>query len=118
PTLADISQTSIDNPIDGKSFAPVLFGEAETRGHEYLYWEFPSYNGQQAVRMGDWKGVRTNMMDGNLEIELYNLAIDPTEQKNIASENPEVVASIKKAMEEAHRDAELPKFRIPVISNQ
>ena len=50
--------------IDGVSFAPTLFGRPEDQAKpEYLYWEFTGYGGQQAVRMGDWKGVRQNMLN-------------------------------------------------------
>ena len=38
------------------------------------------------------------------------------EQNDIASENPQVVESIKIIMEDALEDAVLPNFRIPVIS--
>ena len=76
PTLADIGNGKVDSNIDGKSFAASLVG-SEQEAHEYLYWEFPSYKGQQAVRWGDYKGIRKNMMGGNLEIELYDLKNDP-----------------------------------------
>ncbi|NVK85833.1 MAG: arylsulfatase [Cytophagia bacterium] len=117
PTFADISNTEMDQKVDGISFAKELLSESGQVNHDYLYWEFPSYNGQQAVRMGKWKGVRMNMMDGNLDIELYNLEEDMAEEHNVASENPDVVAQIKKAMDTEHREPEIPKFSIPVIAN-
>lgn len=118
PTLAEVSQTPFNEQIDGISFASVLFNEPKPAKHDYLYWEFPSYNGQQAIRMGQWKGVRMNMMDGNLDIELYNLETDLAEQHNVAAENPAIVEQIRKAMEAEHREPEIAKFSIPVISNQ
>lgn len=117
PTFADISNTEMDQKVDGISFAKELLSESGQVNHDYLYWEFPSYNGQQAVRMGKWKGVRMNMMDGNLDIELYNLEEDIAEEHNVASENPDVVAQIKKAMDTEHREPEIAKFSIPVIAN-
>lgn len=115
PTLAEISGSGKLEGIDGKSFVSALIGK-EQEVHEYLYWEFPSYKGQQAVRYGKYKGIRKNMFEGNLEIELYDLEKDPTEQNDIASDNEVIVEKIKGMMEEAHRDAVLPNFRIPVIS--
>lgn len=117
PTLAELGGADSPGAIDGLSFASTLEGKEQTE-HEYLYWEFPSYKGQQAVRMGDFKGIRRNMMEGNLEIELYNLSIDPSETDNIAASNPEIVSKIAAIMSEAHKDAEIPNFRIPVITKQ
>lgn len=118
PTVAEASGLSAPSGIDGKSFLSVLKGEEPVNSHEYLYWEFPSYNGQQAVRMGKWKGIRTNMMDGNLAIQLYDIETDPQETNDLSAEFPEVVDMINMAMLEAHEDAVIPKFRIPVISNE
>ena len=72
--------------IDGISFLPVLLGEQkeQQKQHEFLYWEFPAYQGQQAVRMGRCKGIRKNIKQGNLEIELYDLANDLQELNNVA----------------------------------
>ena len=42
--------------FDGISFLPELLGTMKQPRHDFLYWEFPSYKGQQAVRMGDWIG--------------------------------------------------------------
>lgn len=115
PTLAHLGGLSIPSSIDGLSFASTLLGEAQP-AHEYLYWEFPAYKGQQAVRMGDYKGVRNNMFEGNLEIELYNLKNDPAETMDISKSMPEITEEIATIMELAHEDAELPNFRIPVIN--
>lgn len=117
PTFAEISNTPLDQTIDGISFAKEILSEPGQAAHDYLYWEFPSYNGQQAVRMGKWKGVRMNMLDGNLDIELYNMETDMAEEHNVAAENPDVVAQIKKAMEAEHQEPEIAKFSIPVIAN-
>lgn len=75
----------------------------EQENHDYLYWEFLEHGGKQAVRLGDWKGVRLNMYnDANAPIELYNLASDIGEQNDIAAENPEIVSEIAKIMEKEH----------------
>ena len=118
PTFAEISNTSIDHKIDGISFAKAILKEPGQTEHEFLYWEFPSYNGQQAVRMGKWKGLRMNMMDGNMDIELYNMENDLAEEHNVAADNPEVVEQIRKAMEASHTEPEIARFKIPVLSNE
>lgn len=117
PTITEI--VGIDAPagLDGVSFAPALLGSGEQAEHEFLYWEFPAYGGQQVVRMGDWKGVRRNMLkDDNpdpLKIELYNLAEDVGETTDVAAEHPEVVERIREIMKREHTPSEL--FPFPVL---
>lgn len=107
PTLAEIAGVKPPENIDGISFAPTLLGQPEKqKKHGYLYWEFAGYGGQQAVRMGDWKGVRQNMLRRNnpdpLKIELYNLKEDIGESQDVADQHPEIVAKIRRIMKEAH----------------
>ena len=90
PTIAEVVGIEPPPGIDGISFAPTLFGQPERQQqHEFLYWEFGGYGGQQAVRMGDWKGVRQNMLRRNnpdpLKIELYNLRDDIGESRDVAA---------------------------------
>lgn len=103
-TVAELA--GIGNPDgDGVSFAPTLTGVGDQPEHDYLYWEFHERGGRIAVRKGDWKAVRYNVLkepDGPLE--LYNLAEDIGEENNIAVEHPEVVAQ----MEEILRNARTP----------
>jgi arylsulfatase len=106
----------VDTPenTDGISFLPELTGEKQTQ-HEYLFWEFPETGGQQAVRMGKWKAVRENIQKGDLEIQLFNLETDPLEQNNVASLNPDVVNTMKQIMQNEHRQAENPVFRMKAL---
>ena len=75
-----------------------LLNKANAPVHDYLYWEFPSYNGQQAVRLGKWKAIRKDMKDGNMKIELYDLSKDLKEAQDISDKHPEVVAQIEVIM--------------------
>jgi arylsulfatase A len=101
PTLLDLTGQSVATPqdIDGISLAPTLLGEHQDP-RPYLYREFAGYGGQQSIRVGDWKAIRQNMARGNLKTELYNLADDVSESKNVAYEHPELVARLEKKMEE------------------
>ena len=117
PTLCEIAGAEIPHGIDGISFSATLWGNAEQREHSFLYWEFPSYNGQQAVRLGDWKGIRKDIFDGNLELELFNLKDDPREQSNVASANPAIVAQIEAIMRREHSPASLEKFKMPQLGD-
>jgi len=108
PTLCDIAGVdSAKRPqnIDGISFAPTLLAEGQQKQHAFLYWEFPGYGGQQALRAGDWKVVRTEMhkTKGPLNTQLYNLADDIGETKNRAAERPEIVTRLEIMMQNARQ---------------
>jgi len=118
PTIAEVTGTKAPGGIDGVSFAPTLLGRSDRqKQREYLYWEFTGYGGQQAVRMGDWKAVRQNMLRRNnpdpLKIELYDLKNDIGESRDVAAEHPEIVARMRKIMETGRVPSEL--FPIPPI---
>ncbi|MBD0777844.1 arylsulfatase [Maribacter sp. ANRC-HE7] len=102
PTVCEMAQIETPKNIDGISFLPELLGEKQV-SHDYLYWEFHEQGGKQAVRFGDWKGVRLKMgNNAKAPIELYNLASDIGEQNNIADKNPEIVEKISNIMEREH----------------
>ena len=62
------SEADVKNFQNGTHYSLYeLFGNKQ-EPHEFLYWEFPSYKGQQAVRLGKWKGIRKDIFDGNHEI--------------------------------------------------
>lgn len=105
-TFADIIRVNPPDSIQSISMLPALTGNPEQqKKHEYLYWEFYEQGSRQAVRMGEWKGIRQPMLIG--EIELYNLKNDLAEQHNVADQHPEVVERIKKIMKEAHEPSPL-----------
>lgn len=117
PTLADIAEVEPPKMIDGISFLPELVGSSNQKKHDFLYWEFPSYQGQQAVRLGKWKGIRKNIFQGNMEIELYDLDVDPSEQHNVAKMHKEVVDQIETVMKQAHEEPSVDKFKIEAIGD-
>jgi len=108
PTLLDMIGADAPDAeeTDGVSIAPTILGESQ-EVRPFLYREFSSYGGQQSIRVGDWKAIRTGMGKGNLVIELYDIAKDPGETKDLASEHPEVVARLEAMMAEQHVPSEL-----------
>lgn len=76
--------------LDGVDLLPYLSGKNDQPPHETLYWRFGD---QRAIRHGDWKLVVGN--GGSGEEELYNLAEDKEESKNLAAENSDKVAELK-----------------------
>ena len=117
PTFCDIIGISIPNNTDGISMKPTLFGKDQSNTHEYLYWEFPAYKGQQAVRMGNWKAIRRNIFDGNMKIELYDLNSDYREQNDVASAHPEIILKIKNFMVDSHTRSHLERFHFSQLGD-
>ena len=117
PTLCEVGGAKVPQDVDGISFLPSLKGEKSQKEHKFLYWEFPSYGGQQAIRMGKWKGIRKNIFKGNMTMELYNLDKDIQEAHNVADENPQIIKEMEKVLQEQHSQSILPKFRIEQIGD-
>ncbi|MCK4431090.1 MAG: arylsulfatase [Candidatus Aminicenantes bacterium] len=114
PTLAEIAGTPVPKDIDGISFRPALLGKTGQKKHDFLYWEYHSYGGRQAVRMGDWKGIRLNVKENpNGPIELYNLRKDIGEEENVAGKHPDIVKKIDKVMK-SRIPSEIPKWNFGV----
>ena len=115
PTLMELVGAKAPARIDGISFAPTLLGKTQ-KARPFLYREFPSYGGQQMIRIGDWKGVRQGLIakgkqehapENGLRLQLYNLHDDPSETKDVASERRDVVAQMEKTMRQEHQPSSL-----------
>lgn len=89
-------QPQSQSRFDGVNLLPFLTGKKSGRPHETLYWRLGEH---MAIRKGDWKLVKTS--EGPLKeanpsafndlssAELYNLAEDIGETKNLAAAHPE-----------------------------
>ena len=113
-TVCDVIGAKPDFKIDGESYLPVLLGE-EQKKHDYLYWEFPAYTGQQAIRVNYWKGYKKQLFEGPSKLRLFNIKDDPKELNDLSSNYPGVVKKLESFMKSAHSKATIEKFNIPVL---
>ncbi|UCD50065.1 MAG: hypothetical protein JSW27_21350 [Phycisphaerales bacterium] len=78
---------------------PAIARTGQVEANRLLYWRAPKFS---AVRSGSWKLVLWN--DGSAA-ELYHLASDPYETRDLAAEQPQRVAQLKRQWAEiATRD--------------
>ena len=74
-------------PLHGRSFVTALRDSATPPAHDTLWW---CHEGHRAVRTGDWKLVAAK----GTPWELYDLAADRCETKNLAAAEPARVAEL------------------------
>jgi uncharacterized sulfatase len=78
-----------DRKMDGVDLLPYVTGEAEGVPHDTLFWTQDHY---RVVRHEGWK-LQRNGPDDEF-VWLFDLANDPTEQRNLAEERPDKVAEL------------------------
>ncbi len=115
-TFCDIIDQKAPEGTDGYSFLPTLLNKPdEQQIHDYLYWEYPEYYGQVAIRMGKWKILWKELKKGNKAIELYNLEEDLAEKNNIADQHPEIVEKLFEAIKKEHSTPDVEQFKIDAL---
>lgn len=108
PTLLELAGATefLPKHLDGISFAPTLLGHPQAE-RPFLYREFHGSGGQQAVRVGDWKLVRRQLI-GTAKVparpttELFDLGTDPGEKTNLAENHAHIVERLSKLLREQH----------------
>ena len=110
PTIIDMCRlkTKTKLPLDGRSFAGPLTGRTAVLRPRPLFWQWnrktPIYSHNAAMREGDWKLIRPYVTRGipkgpsKRTPELYQISSDPAETRNVASEHPERVSRMNKAL--------------------
>ena len=91
------------------SLIPYLSGEKSGAPHERLFWRSQGPQGNHAARQGNWKLVQ---LPGG-KPELYDLATDMGESKDLAAEKPEIVAQLTSAITEWEKGTIPPVFDGP-----
>lgn len=124
PTAADLAGTQVTAECDGISFLPTLLGQKDQqKQHPYLFWYASEKGGKRSVLKWPWKLLHLNTGSADssdesestaakkrpaavkaLVVELFNLETDPTESKNVAAENPQLLGELEAIMQQAWRD--------------
>lgn len=104
--------------LDGVNLLPYLTGKDSGTPHESLYWRFGP---QVAIRKGNWKlvkgaggfgleGVERRAKGDMAGAELYDLANDIGEKKNLAAEEPDKVKELAADWDRWNQDNVEPKW--------
>lgn len=109
PTLAELTGATAPAGVDGISFAATLRGEQQPE-RPFLYREFAGYGGWQAVWVGSEKLVRRQLQQADrATAELYDLAADASEVKDLAGQRPERLRALQAIAAREHSpSAEFP----------
>ena len=102
PTAAELAGAKLPAGFqpDGLSLVSYLKGGAAPQ-RDHFYWELHEGKPIQAVRFGDWKAVKNGPA---AKIELYDLAADPAERKDLAPERPDLVKKAAELMRSSRVD--------------
>ncbi|MEQ1828823.1 MAG: arylsulfatase [Pirellula sp.] len=103
PTIAEVTGAKLPPDIDGLSILPELIGETASghaqAQHEFLYWETAGWS---AIRQNQWRAVRPKPTGA---WELYNVSSDPSETKDVANTNPEILRKLTLLADKSHEPA-------------
>ena len=90
------AQVPQDRKIDGVDLLPYIRQEVAGEPHQILFWR---EGHQQTVLHKGWKLIRADQSHLPQPVAqakwLFNLAVDPTEQTNLATDNPDKVAELE-----------------------
>jgi arylsulfatase A-like enzyme len=112
PTIADIVGSDLElGDIDGGSFKDVLYQESDAvvRPRPFLVFHDKSGNpksveenadSETALLQGDFKLIKTWKDGAQHSIELYNIATDKGEERNLTNTMPEKTATLGKLLDD------------------
>lgn len=108
--------------LDGVNLLPYLSGKQTGAPHEALYWRL---GGRMAIRQGDWKLVKSRVgpfIDADPAVlsdlsgaELFNLAEDPGETKNVATIRPDKFKELSDAWQRWNKQLAKPLWDSPTV---
>jgi len=108
PTVLAAVDAEAKNPnFDGVNLLPYLQNKVTAPPHETLYWRFGQ---QMAIRHGNYKLVKAV---GNDKPELYDLAADIGESKELSSSKPELYKDLTARYETWNKTLAEPRWGPP-----
>lgn len=115
PTFVDLAGGTLprNQTIDGLSLKPLLTQPTTRLEREALHWHYPHYHHDRpasSIREREWKLIE--YLDGTGDVELYHLAEDIGETKNLAGEKKGRVANLKQQLQ-SWRVSALARMPIP-----
>jgi arylsulfatase A-like enzyme len=101
PTLLEACNLPVPSSMEGKSFWPSLTEKKQLTGRSSAVSLECSLQAKWSLRNHDYKFIMAREPDfyGNPDRELYNLVLDPHENRNIAEEKPDLVDAMEKELE-------------------
>ncbi len=131
PTIAKLVGADLpeDRIIDGRNIWPLLAGKTDKSPHEvYYYYRLGRF---EAIRIGEWKlhlegrrrdynNVRYNYSDDFIFHQweqLYNLAEDIGEQRNLVLNNPKMAKKLRNAVMKHKKDIKENSRPLGVVSD-
>lgn len=120
PTFAELAGATAPSYTDGTSLMPLLTGQGTRKDKGYLYFEFqmgsftsrypdfPNHAGEQrnqmqAIRIGDYMGIRTSIATADDPFKIYDVVNDPKQGINLAASNVALQNRMKYLALAAHR---------------
>ena len=98
-----------DRQVDGVDLLPFVTGEADGVPHRSLFWRSGS---SQSALVDGWK---LNVSDPPGRTWLFDLSVDPTEQRDLSDARPDKLAELQAALA-AHNAQQAPPAWPPQIS--
>lgn len=118
-SLAALTGQTLPNDacLDSFDVLGALLGDRDARGRDHLVQQDNGRSGSYGLRVGDWKlqrhdgrSSRNQVVEKQLEntkvpkFQLFNLADDPAEKKNVMDQHPEVAEKLQQQLEKIIAD--------------
>jgi arylsulfatase A len=118
PTLCEALDWEPPSGLDGDSLWPVLCGQSPSlENRRPMIWVFPEYQGQVAVRLGDFKLVRQKLnTESPPPWEVYDLVDDPGESHDLAAQHTALIEQTQTLLREQVSDNPIFPLSIPGVN--
>ena len=100
PTLCAITGAKINvSDFDGEDVSAAWLGQSAHTRTKPLFWKSSNPKSDSTIRDGQWK-LHMPARGGEGDVELYHLAADPVESRNVASLHPDIVEKLARLLED------------------